>query len=769
MIGSTFETIKKHGITDEDVKEGLYIKNLEPGDEGEYTCYLKGHSDCRTVISLKVKQVHHPTELKFDEMPQKSLLECCSVSNMKAQSFCSYDTHIDPKADLSSLSAWNAEYAVEYSWSYRAESIKPYARTLINSEPDDADFVIFRNCLNHIPSEVQLPETIGKSSFMRTCCKNSFIPTACCVAPEDDEKAGNTTFAKCKKYMPLILSCHKLKFDASYVIFPPTDVSIRGTTHETMQVCWKDTVAYKSPGIPDFNMTNSENSTEYSGYTLLNYTIFYKEVPKSLMAMSSDDTFFPLLLADSAITAPEADATNHDQTGIVQTLADLVASAKNAGYDEKFTNNFMRKFSANLNKFHNTSTNSTCGNVTNLRFNSTYLIYVIGHYKIEQMEVETIPSELVLGTTEDLQVDKLELADRLNRLCSSSITNKNCTFICNVTRKFTFEENLMLANGICRIDGNESKSLQFRLPALFGIERQRECCNRKKIPAECMPLCTGQSLNQSDPFFQSCVALHLHAVYQCYQEHLDLLPPSFSSVSASDVTDTSAVLHWEWPADCDVCQNALCQITLYRSQNTREGTIHYRSTINLSSKRFNNLEPDTEYLAKMDSISNDVVRYYSFAKPSFVIFRTKVAKASHVCPLGGLPLQLEENMLVSCSRSNPCPEFYTCADSGYQSICCPKTILNATMDFRKCCVKQGVGYGCAQHCTLKQSMPSYCKPHFKAYLICAAEATVRLGDSPQTRLIDSLASQYANRVRGVPLDIVFGCLFFGSLGYSRKA
>ena len=26
MIGSTFETIKKHGITDEDVKEGLYIK-----------------------------------------------------------------------------------------------------------------------------------------------------------------------------------------------------------------------------------------------------------------------------------------------------------------------------------------------------------------------------------------------------------------------------------------------------------------------------------------------------------------------------------------------------------------------------------------------------------------------------------------------------------------------------------------------------------------------------------------------------------------------
>ena len=39
-------------------------------------------------------------------------------------------------------------------------------------------------------------------------------------------------------------------------------------------------------------------------------------------------------------------------------------------------------------------------------------------------------------------------------------------------------------------------------------------------------------------------------------------------------------------------------------------------------------------------------------------------------------------MLVSCSRSNPCPEFYTCADSGYQSICCPKTVLNATMDFR---------------------------------------------------------------------------------------
>ena len=30
------------------------------------------------------------------------------------------------------------------------------------------------------------------------------------------------------------------------------------------------------------------------------------------------------------------------------------------------------------------------------------------------MEVETIPSELVLGTTEDLKVDKLELADRLN-------------------------------------------------------------------------------------------------------------------------------------------------------------------------------------------------------------------------------------------------------------------------------------------------------------------------------------------------------------------
>ena len=94
-----------------------------------------------------------------------------------------------------------------------------------------------------------------------------------------------------------------------------------------------------------------------------------------------------------------------------------------------------------------------------------------------------------------------------------------------------------------------------------------------------------------------------------------------------------------------------------------------------------------------------------------------------------------------------------------------------------------MNYGCAQYCTLEQSMPSYCKrttfkekqtrriheysAYFKAYLICAAEATVRLGDSPQTRLIDSLASQYANRVRGVPLDTIFGCLFFGSLGYCK--
>ncbi|WKY05525.1 hypothetical protein Q1695_006047 [Nippostrongylus brasiliensis] len=83
-------------------------------------------------------------------------------------------------------------------------------------------------------------------------------------------------------------------------------------------------------------------------------------------------------------------------------------------------------------------------------------------------------------------------------------------------------------------------------PCLADGRNHTECCQRKGVQNDCLPICAG-STESLGVHSVLCLNLDLQAIYQCLREGYESHPSPPVNVSVTSVSESSAEITWDEP------------------------------------------------------------------------------------------------------------------------------------------------------------------------------------------------------------------------------
>ena len=75
------------------------------------------------------------------------------------------------------------------------------------------------------------------------------------------------------------------------------------------------------------------------------------------------------------------------------------------------------------------------------------------------------------------------------------------------------------------------------------------CCARRRVPAQCQPLCQSVHQQSTGADFQQCLP-NIGQIILCYEEGTISLPAPVRNLKAVSISDNSVILTWQ-PGDQD--------------------------------------------------------------------------------------------------------------------------------------------------------------------------------------------------------------------------
>ncbi|KIH63419.1 DB module [Ancylostoma duodenale] len=247
-------------------------------------------------------------------------------------------------------------------------------------------------------------------------------------------------------------------------------------------------------------------------------------------------------------------------------------------------------------------------------------------------------------------------------------------------------------------------------PCLADGRNHTECCRRKGVQTDCLPICAG-STESLGVHSVLCLNLDLQAIYQCLREGYESHPSPPVNVTVTSVTETSAEITW---ADPDANPEVVDTFTLMIRKAEHGARI--REVHNAVSPHTEiGLDPDSQYSVSVRSISRRGESLPSTA----ILFHTK-SDSRGVCAIGE-PLLISEGRPFICSASHPCPLGFECTDVEDESYCCQKEYGNSDDDFQECCKHQNVSPDCQSSCYFNATLPETCQQDLNKWVQCASE------------------------------------------------
>nr|CDJ98493.1 Immunoglobulin V-set and Protein of unknown function DB and Fibronectin and Immunoglobulin domain containing protein [Haemonchus contortus] len=539
------------------------------------------------------------------------------------------------------------------------------------------------------------------------CCKTQLVPSFCYDFCSGDFKMLRRSHRLCLYYLPEIFEC----YNRAYLPYPdpPEQVLVNAVEHDKLSVCWRP------PPVHDSN----------KNFPVLDYTVYYKEIPN--FPLMGGDIGVPLLNGDysefgdidddvdytgsDATTEKPADRARRDDRGELdlQPPADMAGIPKSLSLrlrrkrdtvvvmtrDEATNSTTIREFN-----FQSINTTGTCQTITDLRSSTRYIVYVTSRNEYGT----SVPSVRSIASTNVHMVKNNDSIPDVMKCCKENKVSEFCSAkMCTVETSPNAFATVSIAT-TCRVEWPKVS------PCLADGRNHTECCRRKGVQNDCLPICAG-STESLGVHSVLCLNLDLQAIYQCLREGYESHPSPPVNVTVTSVSESSAEITWAEPDS-----NAHLVETYTLLIRKVEHGARVREVHNAVSPHTEiSLDPDSEYSVSVRSNSQHGTSLPSTA----VLFYTK-SDSRGVCAIGE-PLLISEGRPFLCSSSHPCPLGFRCTDVEDEAYCCQKEDGNSDDDFQDCCRHQNVTPECQSSCHFNVTLPESCQHDLNKWVQCASE------------------------------------------------
>ncbi|EYC06015.1 hypothetical protein Y032_0078g1149 [Ancylostoma ceylanicum] len=491
---------------------------------------------------------------------------------------------------------------------------------------------------------------------------------------------------------------------------PPEQVVVNAVEHDKLSVCWRP------PPVHDSN----------KNFPVIDYTVYYKEIPN--FPLMGSDIGIPLLNGDYSefgdldddadyvdpemTTEKPTERTRREEktvlnlqpppeqnSGVPASLSIGVRKKRDTVVvmtrDEATNSTTIREFN-----FQQINTTGTCQTITDLRSSTRYIVYVTSRNEYGT----SVPSVRSIASTNIHTVKNNESIPDVMKCCKENKVSDFCSSkMCAVETSPNAFATVSIAT-TCRVEWPKVS------PCLADGRNHTECCRRKGVQNDCLPICAG-STESLGVHSVLCLNLDLQAIYQCLREGYESHPSPPVNVTVTSVTETSAEITWAEP---DANPDAVDTFTLMIRKAEHGARI--REVHNAVSPHTEiGLDPDSQYSVSVRSVSRRGESLPSTA----ILFHTK-SDSLAVCAIGE-PLLISEGRPFICSASHPCPLGFECTDVEDESYCCQKEYGNSDDDFQECCKHQNVSPDCQSSCYFNATLPETCQQDLNKWVQCASE------------------------------------------------
>ncbi|VDO26227.1 unnamed protein product [Haemonchus placei] len=552
------------------------------------------------------------------------------------------------------------------------------------------------------------------------CCKTQLVPSFCYDFCSGDFKMLRRSHRLCLYYLPEIFEC----YNRAYLPYPdpPEQVLVNAVEHDKLSVCWRP------PPVHDSN----------KNFPVIDYTVYYKEIPN--FPLMGGDIGVPLLNGDysefgdidddvdytgsDATTEKPADRARRDDRGELdlQPPADMAGipktfASESSDFGVLMLNFFQKSLSLRLRRkrdtvvvmtrdeatnsttirefnFQSINTTGTCQTITDLRSSTRYIVYVTSRNEYGT----SVPSVRSIASTNVHMVKNNDSIPDVMKCCKENKVSEFCSAkMCTVETSPNAFATVSIAT-TCRVEWPKVS------PCLADGRNHTECCRRKGVQNDCLPICAG-STESLGVHSVLCLNLDLQAIYQCLREGYESHPSPPVNVTVTSVSESSAEITWAEPDS-----NAHLVETYTLLIRKVEHGARVREVHNAVSPHTEiSLDPDSEYSVSVRSNSQHGTSLPSTA----VLFYTK-SDSRGVCAIGE-PLLISEGRPFLCSSSHPCPLGFRCTDVEDEAYCCQKDDLNKWVqcasegrDHSRCCEKEEVPKECLTGCRHPFQVPDTC-------------------------------------------------------------
>lgn len=172
-----------------------------------------------------------------------------------------------------------------------------------------------------------------------------------------------------------------------------------------------------------------------------------------------------------------------------------------------------------------------------LQSNAEYEVYIEA---VNSHGVGDPSSRILFRTKSKLVESRIEEASYYNvtECCISSGLAEVCLPLCSYDASMVDIKNLA---GVC---GPQFHKL-IRCGA--GGRNHEKCCTRRGVPTACISLCSGAVVDSLLVTATTCIP-YIGNIVQCFEEGTGLLPGPINELHATEVTDSSITVEWEYPA-----------------------------------------------------------------------------------------------------------------------------------------------------------------------------------------------------------------------------
>ncbi|KAK6746573.1 hypothetical protein RB195_000073 [Necator americanus] len=540
------------------------------------------------------------------------------------------------------------------------------------------------------------------------CCKTQLVPSFCYDFCSGDFKMLRRSHRLCLYYLPEIFEC----YNRAYLPYPdpPEQVMVNAVEHDKLSVCWRP------PPVHDSN----------KNFPVIDYTVYYKEIPN--FPLMGGDIGIPLLNGDysefgdldddtdyvdpEVTTEKPTERTRREEKSVLNLQPPPEQNSDSLGSvsisirkkrdtvvvmtrDEATNSTTIREFN-----FQQINTTGTCQTITDLRSSTRYIVYVTSRNEYGT----SVPSVRSIASTNIHTVKNNESIPDVMKCCKANRVSDFCSSkMCAVETSPNSFATVSIAT-TCRVEWPKVS------PCLADGRNHTECCRRKGVQNDCLPICAG-STESLGVHSVLCLNLDLQAIYQCLREGYESHPSPPVNVTVTSVTESTVVITWEEPdSNPDLVETFTLMI------RKAEHGARIREVHNAVSPHTEiGLDPDSEYSVSVRSNSRKGQSLPSTA----ILFYTK-SDSRGVCAIGE-PLLISEGRPFICSASHPCPLGFQCTNVEDESYCCQREFGNSNDDFQECCKHQNVSPDCQSYCYFNATLPVECQQDLNKWVQCASE------------------------------------------------